>query len=136
VDLPLQADEPETDHCGKCTRCIEACPTGAIIEPYIIDARKCISYCTIELKGSIPVEMNGKMDNWAFGCDVCQNVCPWNRFASDHNDPLFEPTIDFLKMRKSAWQALKEDEFNRVFGKTALKRAKYHGVLRNIRALS
>ncbi len=135
VDMDLEYDTPVTDHCGTCTACIEACPTGAIVEPYVVDGSKCISYFTIELKNEIPNEFQGKLDDWIFGCDVCQDVCPWNRFSKPHSEPLFNPHPDVLSMDKKNWEEITEDIFKRVFQKSAVKRTKFLGLKRNIRFL-
>ncbi len=132
VDLELEYDTAVTDHCGSCTKCIDACPTGAIIAPYVVDGSKCISYFTIELKDNIPQEMKGKFDDWAFGCDVCQDVCPWNRFSKPHNEPLFNPNPELLSMTKKDWEEITEETFRAVFKNSAVKRAKYDGLKRNI----
>ena len=132
-DLPLLYDDPIRDHCGTCRRCIEACPTEAIApEGYFLDATKCISYLTIELRESLPAAFQDKMDNWMFGCDVCQAVCPWNRFAERHAEPAFEPHPDLLDMTRRDWIELTEEVFGRVFNKSAVKRAKFEGLKRNI----
>jgi epoxyqueuosine reductase len=132
-DLELLYDNPMRDHCGTCRRCIDACPTEAISpEGYFLDATKCISYLTIELKDAIPDAFQGKMDNWMFGCDVCQDVCPWNRFAKPHQEPAFEPHPDLLEMKQADWLEITEETFSRVFKKSAVKRAKYVGLRRNI----
>ena len=132
-DLPLVYDDPIRDHCGTCRRCIDACPPQAIApEGYFLDASKCISYLTIELREEIPAEFKGKMDNWMFGCDVCQDVCPWNRFAERHAEPAFEPHPDLLDMTRRDWLELTEEVFARVFKKSAVKRAKYAGLKRNL----
>lgn len=132
-DLPLLYDDPIRDHCGTCRRCVEACPTEAISpEGYFLDASKCISYLTIELKEEIPASFQGKMDHWMFGCDVCQEVCPWNRFSTRHTEPAFEPHPDLLDMTQRDWQELTEEVFGRVFKKSAVKRAKFGGLKRNI----
>ena len=136
VDLEFEYDTPVTDHCGSCTACIDSCPTGALVKPYEIDASKCISYLTIELKDEIPSEFNGKMDNWAFGCDVCQDVCPWNRFSRKHNEPLFNPNQEMMKMRKKEWEELTEETFEVIFKNSAVKRTKYKGLKRNISFIS
>ena len=136
VDLEFEYDTPVTDHCGSCTACIDSCPTGALVKPYEIDASKCISYLTIELKDQIPSEFNGKMDNWAFGCDVCQDVCPWNRFSRKHNEPLFNPNQEMMKMGKKEWEELTEETFEVIFKNSAVKRAKYKGLKRNISFIS
>lgn len=135
-DLPLVWDDPIRDHCGTCRRCIDACPTGAIApEGYFLDASKCISYLTIELRDAIPVDFKPQMDNWMFGCDVCQDVCPWNRFSKRHAEPDFEPHPDLLDMRRRDWQELTEVTFGKIFKKSAVKRIKWEGLKRNIRFL-
>jgi len=135
VDLELEYDHRVTDHCGTCTACIDACPTQAIVEPYVVDGSKCISYLTIELKNEIPSEFQGKMDDWMFGCDVCQDVCPWNRFSKSHREPLFNPNPDLLSMTKKDWEEITEDVFKKVFQKSAVKRTKFSGLKRNIEFL-
>ncbi|MET7029718.1 tRNA epoxyqueuosine(34) reductase QueG [Sediminicola luteus] len=132
VDLDLEYDSRVTDHCGTCTACLDACPTQAIVEPYVVDGSKCISYLTIELKNQIPSDFRGKMDDWMFGCDVCQDVCPWNRFSKSHNEPLFNPHPDLLSMTKKDWEEITEDVFKKVFQKSAVKRTKFSGLSRNI----
>ena len=132
IDLDLEYDHATTDHCGSCTACIDACPTNAIVAPYVVDGSKCISYFTIELKENIPQEMKGKFDNWAFGCDVCQDVCPWNRFSKAHNEPLFTPNKEMLSMSKKDWTEITENTFNLVFKNSPVKRTKYSGIRRNI----
>ena len=137
IDLDLDFDGPIKDYCGTCTKCIDACPTEAIIQPYLVDGSKCISYLTIELKDEIiPKEFNGKMDNWMFGCDVCQEVCPWNRFSIQHSENGFNANPNVLKMKKNEWDELNEDLFNELFKKTAVKRTKFKGLKRNIKFLS
>ena len=135
IDLELDYDTPVTDHCGTCTACIDACPTQAIIEPYVVDGSKCISYLTIEFKNEIPTEFQGKMDDWMFGCDVCQDVCPWNRFSKPHKEPLFHPHPELLSMTKKDWEEITADVFKKVFKKSAVKRAKFSGLKRNIEFL-
>ena len=135
IDLELDYDTPTTDHCGTCTACIDACPTQAIVAPYVVDGSKCISYFTIELKENIPPEMKGKLDDWAFGCDVCQDVCPWNRFSKAHNEPLFNPNKELLSMSKKDWLEITEETFKTVFKNSPLKRTKYSGISRNIEFL-
>jgi epoxyqueuosine reductase len=137
TDLNLVADAPfATDHCGTCTRCIDACPTDAIVSPTEVDATKCISYLTIELKDAlIPSEQHGKMDNWMFGCDVCQDVCPWNRFAKPNNEPAFTPIAEILDLTSQQWEDMTEETFKRVFKNAPLKRAKYQGIQRNLKAI-
>ena len=132
IDLELNYDGVVSDHCGTCTACIDACPTQAIVAPTIIDGSKCISYFTIELKEAIPTEMKGKFDNWAFGCDVCQDVCPWNKFSKQHQEPKFEPKEQLLNMNKQDWQEITEQVFSQLFKKSAVKRTKYNGLKRNI----
>jgi epoxyqueuosine reductase len=136
LDLELEPDGPIKDYCGTCTQCIDECPTDAIVEPYVIDGSKCISYLTIELKDEImPKEFKGKMDNWMFGCDICQSVCPWNRFAKPHSEPWFNPHEDLLKMSKHDWDDLTEEVFQELFRKSAVKRTKFPGLIRNISSL-
>jgi epoxyqueuosine reductase len=132
VDLELEYDHATSDHCGSCTACIDACPTEAIVAPYVVDGSKCISYFTIELKDNIPAEMKGQFDNWAFGCDVCQDVCPWNKFSKGHNEPLFNPDSGLLSMTKKDWEEITEDTFKKVFKNSPLKRTKFQGLKRNI----
>ena len=135
VDLELEYDTPVTDHCGTCTACIDACPTEAIVQPYVVDGSKCISYLTIELKNEIPSEFDGKLDEWMFGCDVCQDVCPWNRFSKPHSEPLFNPNPDLLSFTKKDWEEITEDVFKKIFKKSAVKRTKLSGLERNINFL-
>ena len=137
VDIELCEDQPINDHCGTCTRCIDACPTEAITAPYELDATKCISYLTIELKDSIPEQFKTRMENWIFGCDICQEVCPWNqKFSILHTEKRFEPHPDLLLFERKDWQELTEEIFNRVFGKSAIKRTKLTGLQRNVKFLS
>jgi len=137
LDLELTPDGPIKDYCGTCTRCIEACPTDAIVTPYVVDGSKCISYLTIELKDAIlPNEFKGKMDNWMFGCDVCQDVCPWNRFSKPTSEASFSPHENLLQMSKSDWTDLTEDVFRELFRNSAVKRTKFSGLKRNIDFLS
>ena len=136
VDLDLEVDHAVTDHCGSCTACIDACPTQAITEPYKVDGSKCISYFTIELKENIPSEVKGQLDHWMFGCDVCQEVCPWNRFSKNHSEPLFNPNPKLLSMSKKDWEEITQETFNKVFKKSAVKRTKYSGLKRNVRFLN
>ncbi|WP_298307873.1 tRNA epoxyqueuosine(34) reductase QueG [Flavobacterium sp.] len=135
IDLELEYDYPTTDHCGTCTACIDACPTDAIVAPYVVDGSKCISYFTIELKDNLPIEIKGKFDDWAFGCDVCQDVCPWNRFSKPHNEPLFNPNPELLSFSKRDWDEITNDTFNKVFKNSAVKRTKFEGFKRNINFL-
>ena len=132
VDIDLEYDTPTTDHCGACTACIDACPTQAIVAPYIVDGSKCISYFTIELKNEIPSSYQGQLDDWIFGCDVCQDVCPWNRFSISHQEPLFNPNPKLLSMDKKDWEDLTEDVFLHLSKNSAIKRTKFKGIQRNI----
>lgn len=136
IDLELEYDQATTDHCGTCTACIDACPTEAITEPYVVDGSKCISYFTIELKDNIPSEFKGQFDDWMFGCDVCQDVCPWNRFSKPHNEPLFNPHPELLSMSRKDWDEITKDTFNKVFKDSAVKRTKFEGLNRNIKFLN
>ena len=135
IDLELDYDHPVTDHCGSCTACLDACPTQAIVEPYVVDGSKCISYYTIELKESIPEEASGNMNDWMFGCDICQDVCPWNKFSKAHNEPLFNPQPQLLDMTKKDWDEITQEVFSQVFKKSAVKRTKFAGLERNIEFL-
>ena len=135
IDLELEYDHAVTDHCGSCTACIDACPTQAIVQPYVVDGSRCISYLTIELKKEIPSSFQGKMDDWIFGCDVCQDVCPWNRFSKAHQEPLFNPEPQLLSMTKKEWEEITEDVFKKVFKGSAVKRTKFSGLKRNIKFL-
>ena len=135
VDLELEEDTPVTDHCGTCTACIDACPTNAIVEPYKVDGSKCISYFTIELKDELPNSFKNTFEDWMFGCDICQDVCPWNRFSKPHNEPLFDPHPDLLKFDKKDWQEITRETFNEIFRKSAVKRTKFEGLKRNIKFL-
>ncbi|QEC74922.1 tRNA epoxyqueuosine(34) reductase QueG [Mucilaginibacter ginsenosidivorax] len=133
IDLELEYDiAPTADHCGTCTNCIDACPTDAIVGPYVVDGSRCISYLTIELKNEIPAEFKGKMDNWMFGCDVCQDVCPWNRFSVLNTEPAFTPHPDLLHLKAADWQDITQDVFQKVFKNSAVKRTKFSGLKRNI----
>ena len=132
LDLELEYDHIETDHCGSCTACIDACPTNAIVEPYVVDGSKCISYYTIELKNNIPDYAKNTYDDWIFGCDICQDVCPWNRFSKPHKEPLFNSDDEFLSMNKNDWIEMTKETFNKVFKNSAIKRAGFDGIKRNI----
>ena len=132
IDLELEYDYATTDHCGTCTACIDACPTQAIVEPYKVDGSKCISYYTIELKNNLPMEAKGKMEDWMFGCDICQDVCPWNKFSKPHNEPLFNPNQELLSFSKKDWEEITQDTFEKVFTGTPIKRTQYKGLKRNI----
>ena len=133
IDLELEPDGPVKDYCGSCTACIDECPTDAIPEPYVVDGSKCISYLTIELKDEIiPKEFQGKMEDWMFGCDICQDVCPWNRFSTPHSEPLLNPKPNLLGLNKKDWEDLTEEVFRDLFKKSAVKRTKFDGLKRNI----
>ena len=132
IDLELDYDAPVTDHCGACAACIDACPTEAIVAPYIVDGSKCISYFTIELKNEIPSSVSGQFDDWIFGCDVCQDVCPWNRFSKSHREPLFDPNPELLTMTKKDWEEITDEVFKNLFKNSAVKRTKLDGLKRNI----
>ncbi|MFN5324118.1 MAG: tRNA epoxyqueuosine(34) reductase QueG [Bacteroidota bacterium] len=132
VDLDLEYDNPIRDHCGTCTRCIDACPTDAIIKPYVVDGSRCISYFTIELKDAIPNEMKGKFENHAFGCDICQEVCPWNRFSLPTKVVELKASQKLLNMSAGDWMEITEDVFNRVFEGSPIQRTGWKGMRRNI----
>ncbi len=132
VDLDLDYDRIESDHCGECTACIDSCPTEAIAQPYVVDGSKCISYFTIELKENIPKEFKGKFDDWVFGCDICQDVCPWNKFSKPHKEPLFKTNSELIKMSRDEWNEITEETFNKIFKNSALKRTGYKGLTRNL----
>ena len=131
-DLELEYDLAVTDHCGSCRACIDACPTQAIVSDRIVDGSKCISYATIELKNEIPDYFNGKMDDWIFGCDVCQDVCPWNRFSAPTLQEKFAPNFQKLNFRKNEWKELSQELFSKNNKKSAVKRTKFSGLMRNI----
>lgn len=134
VDIPLVYDGPGGDYCGSCTRCLDACPTGALVSPAVVDGSRCISYYTIELKDMlIPSDMQGKFENWMFGCDICQDVCPWNRFSRPNTE--FTPIPEILNFSTAQWEEMTEEEFRRIFAKSPLKRSKYAGIRRNLKFL-
>tara|TARA_B100000900_G_scaffold103254_1_gene85560 strand:+ start:135 stop:1067 length:933 start_codon:yes stop_codon:yes gene_type:complete len=135
LDLELTYDHQDFDHCGTCTACIDACPTEAIEQPNVVNGSKCISYHTIELKENIPNEFKGKFDDWIFGCDICQDVCPWNRFSKSHNEPLFNPDDNLRLMDKCDWLEMTKETFDKVFQKSPLKRTGFDGIKRNIEFL-
>lgn len=137
TDLELVYDEPfAKDYCGSCTRCIDSCPTQAILPGKVVDGSKCISYFTIELKDMlIPQEMNGRFDNWAFGCDTCQDVCPWNRFSKPTNEIAFTPLPEVLNFTTKEWESMSEESFKKIFRNSAISRAKWKGIQRNIKFL-
>jgi epoxyqueuosine reductase len=137
--LPLDLEKRAqtiTDYCGTCTRCIDACPTGAINAPHTLDANRCISYLTIEHRGNLPEQLKEKFSNYIFGCDICQDVCPWNRFARPHSEPLFEPSERLMQMEKRDWQNLTKDDYKTLFRDSAVERTRYEGLMRNILFLS
>ncbi|MCA6078237.1 tRNA epoxyqueuosine(34) reductase QueG [Fulvivirga sedimenti] len=136
IDLEVTPDTPTGDYCGTCTACIDACPTDAITEPYVVDSNRCISYLTIELRDAISPEFRDTMNDWMFGCDICQDVCPWNRFATPHNEPAFRPSPELLDMTRNDWIELSEETFRRLFRKSAVKRTKFNGLKRTITFLS
>lgn len=136
IDLPLEYDSPIKDYCGTCTACIDACPTDAIAEPYVVDGSKCISYFTIELKESIPADVKGKFQDWIFGCDICQDVCPWNRFSRPHDEKRFLPPNELGEFTKNDWLEITDDVFAKLFSKSAVKRTKFEGLKRNISFVS
>ncbi len=136
IDLDLETDKAIKDYCGNCRRCIDACPTQAIVKPHVLKADQCISYFTIELKDSLPQDMKGKFDNWMFGCDVCQSVCPWNRFSLANQVPAFQPSEELLQMNRKDWIELTREGFNNLFPKSAVKRTRYEGLKRNIQFLT
>lgn len=136
VDIELEYDGPIKDYCGTCTACMDACPTDAIPQPYVVDGSKCISYFTIELKEEIPAEVKDKFENWIFGCDICQDVCPWNRFSQPHQEPRFEPHPQLAGMTNSDWLELTEEVFQKLFKKSAVKRTDFKGLQRNIQFVS
>jgi len=137
TDLELVYDQPMGgDYCGDCSRCMDACPTGAITDLKVVDANKCISYLTIENKGEIPEGFKGKYEKWIFGCDICQQVCPWNRYSTPHNEPAFEPPTGLMELSKKDWEQMDNDKYKSIFRKSAVKRAKFAGLRRNIDFLS
>lgn len=138
TDLELEYDDPFVkDYCGSCTKCIDSCPTDAILPGKVVDGSKCISYFTIELKEQlIPEKMKGKFDNWAFGCDICQNVCPWNRFSKPHHELEFEPIPEILNLSTKEWEAMTEESFKNIFQHSALSRAKWKGIQRNLKFIA
>tara|TARA_Y100000741_G_scaffold37742_1_gene26393 strand:- start:3941 stop:4858 length:918 start_codon:yes stop_codon:yes gene_type:complete len=135
-DLELEYDTPVTDHCGTCTKCIDACPTNAITQAQVIDANKCISYLTIENKNEIPSELSKSFNNYIFGCDICQDVCPWNKFSKPHDEKEFLPNDEVSNFSNKDWEELTHDTFNRIFKNSAIKRTRFKGLKRNIKAVS
>ena len=133
VDLELDYDQPfKADHCGSCTRCIDACPTKAILPNRILDAKNCISYVTIELKNNITSSLRNQWKDWIFGCDICQEVCPWNQFSLPHSEKLFNPQLELIQMNRKNWQEITKENFNKLFKNSPLKRTKFEGIERNI----
>lgn len=132
LDIDLDYDAPIKDYCGTCTRCMDACPTDAFPAPYILDATKCISYLTIELRDKIPQEFSGSMEGWIFGCDICQDVCPWNKFSKPTTEAEFTPSQELMNMKSWDWEEITEDVFKEIFRKSAVKRTKFKGLKRNI----
>lgn len=135
-DLDLEYDSTISDHCGTCTKCIDACPTDAITQAQVVDANRCISYLTIENKNEIPKELSKSFNNYIFGCDICQDVCPWNKFSTSHNEREFLPKEELSKMSKKDWQELTHETFNKIFKNSAVKRTKFQGLKRNIKAVT
>ena len=135
-DLDLEYDSTISDHCGTCTKCIDACPTDAITQAQVVDANRCISYLTIENKNEIPKELSKSFNNYIFGCDICQDVCPWNKFSTSHNEREFLPKEELSKMSKKDWQELTHETFNKIFKNSAVNRTKFQGLIRNIKAVS
>jgi epoxyqueuosine reductase len=136
IDLELDYDGPIKDYCGTCTACMDACPTDAITEPYVVDGSKCISYFTIELKEELPGDVKGKFENWIFGCDICQDVCPWNRFSRPNTEQKFQPHSSLESMTKNDWKEITEQVFHTIFRNSAVKRTKFEGLKRNIKFVS
>lgn len=132
MDIEIDQDPPVTDHCGTCTRCIEACPTDAIVKPYVVDSNRCISYLTIEYKKELPPEFKDQMRGWIFGCDICQEVCPWNRFSKAHTESRFDPLDQLKDVNDEILENLENELFDRIFSKSAVKRTKFDGLKRNI----
>ncbi len=133
LPIALEADQTTiTDYCGTCRRCIDACPTGALVDAHQLDANKCISYLTIEYRGELPQQLKPQFNDWIFGCDICQDVCPWNRFAKPHQEPLFALKADLKDMQKSDWESLSKEQFSNLFKRSAVERTKFEGLKRNI----
>lgn len=136
LDMEFEYDHSMKDLCGSCTRCIDACPTGAIYEPYKVDGSRCISYFTIELREQIPAEFHEKLGSWMFGCDICQDVCPWNRIAQEGREPALQARPELLQADETVWKELNLNEYRRLFKKSAVKRTKFEGIQRNITIVS
>jgi epoxyqueuosine reductase len=132
IDIDLDYDSPLPDYCGRCTKCIDACPTEAIVEPGVVDGSKCISHYTIELKSELPITEEKPFENWVFGCDICQDVCPWNRFSQPHNEAAFTPNQELQNMKPADWLELTQESFNTTFKNSAVKRTKFSGLKRNL----
>ncbi len=135
LDAELEYDLPILDHCGTCTACIDACPTHALVQPYILDANKCISYLTIEHRGDLPNILTSKFDNWIYGCDVCQDVCPWNRFQKETEEQAFQPREENVAPELAELVKMSQEEFNRRFRRSPIKRTKHSGFVRNVKAV-
>lgn len=136
IDLELPADDKVVrNHCGNCTRCLDACPTKALVAPFVLDARRCISYQTIENKGKIEPELKGKFENRVFGCDICQDVCPWNLKSETHREPAFHPDVKLMNLTKSEWENMDKPLFNELFRNSAVKRTRFEGLKRNLKFL-
>jgi epoxyqueuosine reductase len=136
IDLELPSDDKIVrDRCGTCTRCIDACPTQALVAPFVLDARRCISYQTIENRGDIDPELKGKFENRVFGCDICQDVCPWNLKSEVHHEPAFTPDIKLMNLTREEWNNMDKHLFNKLFGNSAVKRTRFEGLKRNLRFL-
>lgn len=135
IDAELEYDTPMVDYCGTCTACIDACPTQAIVQPYVLDANKCISYLTIEHRGELPKEIVSNFQNWIYGCDICQDVCPWNRFQIETEEPAFQPREENVAPRLTELAQMSQEEFSRRFRRSSMKRAKHSGLTRNAKAV-
>jgi epoxyqueuosine reductase len=136
IDLELQPDNTTVrNHCGTCTRCLDTCPTQALVAPYVLDARKCISYQTIENRGEIDPDLNGKFENRVFGCDICQDVCPWNLKSEPHSEPAFHPDTRLMNLKKQEWYELDRPLFNELFRNSAVNRTRFEGLKRNLKFL-
>lgn len=132
LDLELDTDAPVKDYCGSCTRCMDACPTEAIVQPHVVDGSKCISYFTIELRDNIPQSFKNKFENWMFGCDICQDVCPWNRFAKPIDTDELKPIKEIMTMTSDDWEEITEEVFKNIFKESPLSRAGFEGMKRNL----
>lgn len=136
IDLELPVDDKIVrNHCGNCTRCLDACPTQALVAPFVLDARRCISYQTIENRGEIDQALKGKFENRVFGCDICQDVCPWNLKSETHREPAFHPNVKLMNLTKSEWENMDKPLFNKLFKSSAVKRTRFDGLKRNLKFL-